>query len=182
MSIETTYLGLNSNDIAFLSMLGTWLASLGTLAAVITSLYLARASNKVKLNIISNLAILVGYLREYENDDRIINIEITNNGNKPVTIQNIGWKISKDRFLIIPLNPNPFATPLPKTISYGESVRWVIEVTAVKNLWIPDLIENGVKKEDIRKWRLIVSLTTGEQIKVKLNPTIINLIEDYLPK
>lgn len=73
--METTYFCLTSTDLAFWSMIGTWLASIGTIAAVITSLYLAHKNDKVNLIITSNLIFLVGYLREYTDDDHYVCIE-----------------------------------------------------------------------------------------------------------
>lgn len=182
MVIETTYFGLTNTDLTFWSMIGTWLASIGTIAAVITSLYLARQNDKVNLLITSNLIFLIGYGRNYNDDDHYLNIEITNNGNRPVIIQNVSWQISKGKHLIVPLNPNPIATPLPKMINYGEVARWAIEVNAVKNIWVPDFIKDGIKKRDIDKWKIVVSLTTGERIKVKPNQRIIELIQNCLPE
>lgn len=180
MSIETTYFGLTNTDLAFWSMLGTWLASIGTIAAVITSLYLARKNEKVNLLITSNLIFLLTSGREYSDDDQYIHIEVTNNGNKPITIQNIGWQMTKDRAFFVPINPNPINTPLPKMISYGEVVRWAIEVSAVKNIWGPDLIRDGIKRKDIKNWKIVVSLTTGEKFLVKPDQRIIELIQSCL--
>lgn len=180
--METTYFGLTSIDLSFWSMIGTWLASIGTIAAVITSLYLARKNEKVNLLINSNLIFLVGYLREYSNDDHYVCIEVTNNGNKPVTIQNIAWKMSKKKSFIVPMNPNPITDTLPKMINYGETVRWAIEVNAIKNIWAPDFVRDGIKRKDVKKWKIAVSLSTGEAITVKPNSRIIELIQDCLPE
>ncbi|EHU1901150.1 TPA: hypothetical protein ACIFB9_000570 [Acinetobacter baumannii] len=89
MAIETTYFGLTNIDLSFWSMIGTWLASIGTLGAVITSLYLARKSEKVNLLVTSNLIFLFSANHGYNDGDHYIHIEITNNGNRPVTIQSV---------------------------------------------------------------------------------------------
>lgn len=180
--METTYFGLTTTDLSFWSMIGTWLASIGTIAAVITSLYLAHQNTKVSLLINSNLIFLIGNGRNYNDDDHYVNIEITNNGNRSVIIQNISWQISKRTHLLAPLNPNPITTPLPKMINYSEVARWAIEVNTIKNIWAPDLIRDGIKKRDINKWKIVVSLTTGERIKAKPNPRIIELIQNCLPE
>jgi|GEM_PF-2115341 len=180
--METTYFGLTATDLSFWSMVGTWLASIGTIAAVITSLYLARKNDKVNLIITSNLIFLVGYIREYNDDDHYVCIDVTNKGNKPVTIQNIAWKISKKKSFIVPLNPNPITDTLPKMINYGETARWDIEVNAIKILWAPDFIKDGIKRKHVKKWKIAVSITTGEIITVKPNDKIIELIQSCLPE
>jgi len=180
--MEITYFGLTSTDLTFWSMIGTWLASIGTIAAVMTSLYLARKNDKVNLIVTSKLIFLFEYLREYTDDDHYVCIEITNNGNKPVTIQNIAWKMSKNKFVIVPMNPNPITDTLPKMINYGETVRWAIKVNAIKTLWIPDFIKDGIKRKQVKKWKITVSLTTGEIIMVKPNARIIELIQSCLPE
>lgn len=180
--METTYFGLTTTDLSFWSMIGTWLASIGTIAAVITSLYLARQNDKVNLVINSNLIFLVGYMREYTDDDHYVCIEVINNGNRPVTIQNIAWQMSKNKAFIVPMNPNPITDSLPKMINYGEVARWAIGVNAIKTLWSPDFIKDGIKRKHIKKWKIAVSLSTGEIIKVKPNPRIIELIQNCLPE
>ncbi|MFW2072624.1 hypothetical protein ACG9Y7_04075 [Acinetobacter gerneri] len=182
MLVETTYFGLTNIDLAFWSMIGTWLASIGTIAAVITSLYLARKNDKINLLVTSDIVFLFGYSKNYEEDsDKYINIEIVNNGNKPVTIQNVGWQMTKGKAFVVPFNPNPLTTQLPKMINYGEVARWAIEVSAVKNIWIPDFIRDGVKKQDVNKWKICIHISTGEKITVKPNKKIIELIQNNLP-
>ncbi len=66
-------------------------------------------------------------------------------------------------------------------LNYGEVARWAIEVNAVKNIWAPDLISQGIKRKDINKWKIIIALTTGERILVKPNKRIIELIQNCLP-
>ncbi|WP_396235030.1 hypothetical protein [Acinetobacter baumannii] len=181
MAIETTYFGLTNIDLSFWSMIGTWLASIGTLAAVITSLYLARKNEKVNLLVTSNLIFLFSANHGYNDDDHYINIEITNNGNRPVTIQSVSWRIDKKKAFVVPINPNLINTPLPKMLNYGEVARWAIEVNAVKNIWAPDLINQGIKRKAMNKWKIIIALTTGERILVKPNKRIIELIQNCLP-
>lgn len=57
-------------------MIGTWLASIGPITAVITSLYLARKNDKLNLIITSNLIFIIGYFREYINNDNYVCIEV----------------------------------------------------------------------------------------------------------
>lgn len=89
--------------------------------------------------------------------------------------------MSKNKSFIIPMNPNPITDSLPKMINYGETVRWAIEVNAIKTLWAPDFIKDGIKRKQVKKWKIAVHLSTGELITVNPNVRIIELIKSCLP-
>ena len=123
------------------SLLGTWLASIGTIASVIVSLWLANKNNTINLN--SNLLILISppnIEKEY------IGFYIINTGQLPVTITSINWLVYKkynilskyffypqilftkwfyrfiknDLFTAIQMFKGDLTSNLPKILKYGE--------------------------------------------------------------
>lgn len=111
---------------AILNTIGIWLAAIGTVSAVIVSLYLARRDSIIKLKIYAGHRILIGMGQE----DRpsYLSIGITNTGFRKVTIVNLGWKSGffKKTYAIQTLYPGPYSDNLPKTIADGEEARFLI--------------------------------------------------------
>ena len=74
-------------------VVGTWVAGLATFLAVMTSLHLARRGEKVRLRI------FVGIRRVMRGDgspgeDQLC-FDVTNVGDRPVIITNLGWVVGK---------------------------------------------------------------------------------------
>lgn len=60
----------------------------------------------------------------------------------------------QNKSFIVPINPNPISDTLPKMINYGETARWAIEVNAIKILWTPNFIKDGIKRKHIKNGKL----------------------------
>ena len=75
----------------FLSMLATWFAACGTTAAVVVALWLARRSDKVRLN--ASVGVYVMF--ESDRSEEGMLIAVTNLGDRPVTIASVSWTIGK---------------------------------------------------------------------------------------
>jgi hypothetical protein len=74
----------------FINTFAPWLSAVGTISAVITSLYLARKSRRIHLKVDAGLRTLVQQgspAKEY------VAITVVNRGDRAATIQSIGWKI-----------------------------------------------------------------------------------------
>ena len=73
-------------------VVGTWVAGLATLLAVMTALYLAKNVEKVRLKI------FVGIREVFPGDGSSpehVCFDVTNVGQRPVTITGVGWVIGK---------------------------------------------------------------------------------------
>jgi hypothetical protein len=151
-----------------------WLAAVGTLTAVVTSLYLARRSDRQHLEVRVGLAktpILPGvsdatefYLAPGEAPTDLLVVTITNVGRRTATLSVIYWRPVPWRRRGFIWTPPPSHSRFPITLADGESVsyRW-----AVKGL-VDNLSEMfGDEFADItgaiRLWllRLCVGTSTG---------------------
>ena len=111
----------------------TFLSAIGTLGAVIISLYLSRKNEKVKYKITRNLVVPVGFVGDFLenfyslsliNLSKYLSITIESNPyieipNKKLFLSNIDWE-----------NTNQ----LPKVINYGEKYTVTIDRKAVSTL------------------------------------------------
>lgn len=106
-----------------LSVIGTWLAGIGTLSAVIVSLCLARRNSKVRLKVCAGHRILITPGQREAPD--YCSIRITNVGFQPATITGIGWKVGlfKKKY---GTQTVPETSKLPVKLDYGDEASYLI--------------------------------------------------------
>ena len=75
--------------------LGTWIAGIATFAAVVVSLYLARRSERVHLKAHAGVRLLLR--GDGTPAEKNVEIGVTNLGDRPVTIESVGWAIGKGK-------------------------------------------------------------------------------------
>ena len=72
-------------------VVGTWVAGLATLGAVMTSLYFARSAEKVRLRIF--VGIRVAFSGDGSPGKDYVCFDVTNVGERPVIITTVGWVV-----------------------------------------------------------------------------------------
>lgn len=157
MSIETSTLWI---------MIGTWIAGIGTVGAVITSLYLASNSNKVKLLLQTKV------YEELENGNLYLVITISNVGNKIARIKNINWEISKIGMQKRNLTSRSLIRLLPVNILEGEE--HTIHIDLIENDWLSDItkLTNGYP---LKRFKLVVH-TVQDTFKTTIDESLRNQI------
>ena len=105
---------------------GTWFSGIGTIAAVIAALYLARRGEDVRLNIgVGLMEVVIGDGSPFQEH---VGINVTNLGERPVTVNTVGWAIGKGktrRFAIQPLN-SPHSAQYPIALAHGKSASFLV--------------------------------------------------------
>lgn len=134
--------------------IGTWVAGLATFAAVVVSLYLSQQSSRVKLKAVVGLRLLVG--RGVPKEE-VLQFSVTNQGDRPVTISNIGWVIGKGtkRRNAIQLFGSQFSADVPATLVHGQRADFLVSFTERPD-WLEDFAKNFLKTND---HKLLASLT-----------------------
>ena len=82
---------MTDRTIEFLTMLGTWFAAGGTIAATLLAVLLARRANKVKLEVCAGITLMVGS----DTSEEGVHIAVTNHSERPVTISGVGWRCGR---------------------------------------------------------------------------------------
>src|SRR5215469_13441862 len=75
--------------------IGSWLAGVGTIAATVVALYLARRGEKLSLRV--SVALMDVIMGDGSPFLEHLGIDVTNNGERPVTIIQIGWAVGKGK-------------------------------------------------------------------------------------
>lgn len=73
--------------------IGTWLAGIATFAAVVVSLLLATRADRVRLKVHAGIRLL--FIGDGSPAEELLEIHVTNLGDRPATVTSVGWAIGK---------------------------------------------------------------------------------------
>lgn len=108
------------------SVIGTWVAGLGTVSAVIISLWLALHHNKIKLKVTAGHRLVI--TPGEEDAPEFCSIHVVNVGVKPAKIISVSWRVGRGknkRHMIQSFNIQPYET-VPKLLTEGEDVSFMV--------------------------------------------------------
>lgn len=117
---------MNREAWQFINTFAPWLSAIGTIAAVIVSLYLASSRNKIKLNITAGHRVLAGlgtvHFPEY------LMIKIINVGFRTARVTGVGWRVGffKKEYAIQVIDKGEYSSPLPIDLSDGQEATYLI--------------------------------------------------------
>jgi hypothetical protein len=165
------------------NVIGTWLASIGTIAAVIVALYLARRVEKVRLKVYVGLVdVLMGDGSPIQPH---LGFKVTNLGERPVTINSIGWAIGKGkkRRVAVQTVSGPFTHAYPAELSHGKSADFMVSFVQTKN-WGKDFATGFVKDPSDKNLKTLVGLvqtSVGQTIEVRPDKRVLELLKRHAP-
>jgi hypothetical protein len=129
----------------FFNTFAPWLSAIGTLAAVLVSLYLARINarmNKIKLraSVGHRLIMDTGKTGPHE---EIINFQVTNIGQREANITTIAWRVGfiRKSQAIQMFDNSRFANELPVLLRDGKQAGWMISLTENEG-WLTDFCKS----------------------------------------
>ncbi len=122
----------------FINTFAPWISALGTISAVMLSLYLARRDKIVRLEVSAGHRLIVtpgapGPWPEY------LSINIVNVGHRDAQITNIGWKVGilrKQHAVQTTINDG-MSSPLPVRLRDGEEAKYLIPLNDTTR-WLED--------------------------------------------
>lgn len=167
------------------SLLGTWVASLGTVGAVITALFLAGREKRIKLSVGAGHRIILR-LGTNPNPPEYCSIYVTNTGIRKANIVSIGWKIGyeKPRTFIQTPDFNPQSSQLPVELGDGQEARYMIPLKdhTGNNDWLNQFLPYfGRRPElDIRSMKVQVYTSIGKVFESKIERGLADNILDYV--
>ena len=175
---------MSSLDIQFWSMIGTWVASVGTVSAVITSLWFAYNQNKIKLRITVRHMQLVSRTEENAPDHCVV--KIVNLSNKPAKIESIGWRAGfwKNKVSFIQMFKLPGFDDLPKVLTEGEDATFAVPFRYKGNDedWIVRFPKSVTEtsKFNLYSLKLWVHTTQGQTFAVKPDKGLVEQLRKSL--
>ena len=149
------------------ALIGTWFSGFATIFVAVVALHLARRSEKMHLKAYVGLRSLI---HVGSPATECLYIGATNLGERPVTIDSVGWSIGKRknrRFAIQTLSPLS-THQYPKKIEHGERAQFFIYFTESPN-WMRDFVAEfvqDVSDKSINTLRAQIHTSVGHSIDV----------------
>lgn len=156
-----------------------WVSGLGSLSAVVTALYLASNSRRIKLTGYCGVRLIVGAGGPKQ---ELVFLSVTNVGSRTATINNIGMRVGrfKKRHAIITLIKDFCNDGIPLSLADGQVGKWGIPLDQDKQ-WIKELAGGFVKTAtDARTLRFLVYTTHGAMKVIKPEAHLVEEIQKAL--
>jgi hypothetical protein len=154
---------------------GTWLAGIATFAAVVVSLRLASRYDRVRLKTYAGIRLL--YIGDGTPAQELVEINVTNLGERPVTISTVGWAIGKGkkrRYCIQNLS-GPYTSQYPIELTHGKSASFQVFFPVTPN-WLSDFSNKFTASGEESLSTLVATVHTsvGQTVEVKVEDNLIN--------
>jgi hypothetical protein len=159
----------------FINTFAPWLSALGTIAAVIVSLYLATQDRRVRLKISASVQVLI----QNDHTEEFIGISAVNVGRRELTIKSIGWTmgiVRKRNFFQWGLSPH--STELPARLQDGGTAMFLIPLSTADNHWVSKMREELGEPPWLKVYfmRAHVVTSVGRNFTVRIDRSIRDLL------
>lgn len=134
-----------------LNVFAGWLSAIGTLAAVVVALHLARRDHDVRVRVRAGRGKILLPPQPYDRQVEVVSISATNVGLRPVTLTAIYWRDGLFRKTHTDQRPpsNDLSTRLPAKLNDGEEATIVFELPEFEEGMAP-LLE-ALRKRKLRR-------------------------------
>lgn len=123
----------------FINSFAQWPAALGTIAAVVVALHLARRDESIRLQVTCGIVTMLQEGGSPDHGREFLSIRITNVGRRPATVNSVGWqtgwgkrrwpikRLRRRSYFWIPPR-NVYTQQLPTTLSDGQTANLISTV------------------------------------------------------
>lgn len=144
-----------------------WVSGLGSLSAGIIALYLARASQRIRLKGYCGLRVIVGF---GTTPQEVVSLVVTNIGTRSTVVNNISISVGrfrKKRFAIITLARDQYSVGIPYALADGQDAHWGIPLDQSRT-WIKDLCDGFVHTpDDVKTLQFRVHTSHGDDFVLR---------------
>jgi hypothetical protein len=132
---EPTLFGISNANWEVINGFANWFAAIGSIAAAVVALYLANRSNKpsAKVSVGHRIIVGPGSKKPYP---EIIVFKITNTGDRPIRVVQIGWKVGLFRKqYAVQTFDEAQSSPLPVELTHSQEASWFIPLDSTDEPW-----------------------------------------------
>lgn len=155
-------------QISVWNAVGTWVAGITTLLAVIVSLHLARRSEKIRIKGTAGLRVI--FAGDGAPAEEHVQIGVVNHGDRVVIINSVGWRVGKKvdaRFCIQPVSGH-WTQDYPRQLAHGEQASFLVSFKTIP-AW-PDHFAKtfirDVSDKNLKTLRALIHTSLGQTIEV----------------
>ena len=159
---------------------GTWLAGIATFGAVVVSLHLARKADAIRLQ--ASAGIRLVFAGDGTPAEEHVGISAVNRGDRPVTINSIGWRIGKGKNARHCIQPvvGQYTHQYPKQLAHGDQASFLVSFKAMPG-WPKDFATGFVqdlRPRNLKTLRAIIHTSVGESIEVVPENNLLERLRD----
>lgn len=162
---------MTTEEWKFINTFAPWFSAIGTLLAVMVSLYLAHTSRRQKLKVTASIMQMLTVGQKEDVYPEYVWLRATNIGHTKVKMTNFGWKVGffKKRTFLQTNPKNIYSSDMPTTIDEGEEATWLIDIN--DNQWMKDFYEKILEKSLWNLWslRFVVYTSKGKVFQCKVD-------------
>ena len=144
-----------------------WVSGLGSLSAGIIALYLAGASQRIRLKGYCGLRVIVSF---GTTPQEVVSVVVTNTGTRSTVINNISMRVGrfrKKRFAVITVVRDQYSVGIPFALADGQEAHWGIPLDQSRT-WIRDLCGGFVQTpDDVRTLQFRVHTSHGDDLVLR---------------
>ncbi len=158
----------------FINTFAPWLSAIGTIAAVVVSLYLARRSVRTDVRVFAAIMNLISPGQKLADSPEFFQIRAVNHGFREVVIQGIMWQLrglKSQAYVVIP-PVDPYSTKLPVRLQCGEQAQFMFSTTSFRNdaeSLLLKLKDSRSVSSATRRLRVGVYSSTGQEFLARLD-------------
>ena len=160
---------------------GTWVSSIGTIAAVISALYLAKRIENVHLNVqVGLMQVVIGDGSGFQEH---VGISVTNLGERPVTVNTVGWAIGKGKkrkFAIQPLY-SPHSAQYPIELAHGKCASFLVSFDVMPG-WKREFATGFIRDLSDKSLKTLVAqvhTSVGKTVDVHPRKDLLDALKEF---
>ncbi len=157
-----------------------WVSGIGSLSAAGIALFLARASERIRLTGYVGTRVVVGGGMPMVD---LVSISVTNVGTRATVINNIGFSVGrfkKKRQAIITVVRDAYSDGVPFALADGQKAHWGIPIGTDKK-WLREVCEGMIRtEEDLRTLRFHVYTTHGAKLTIRPEEGLLKALREVL--
>lgn len=178
---EPFLFGISKSEWELINSFANWLSAIGTLAAVVVSLYLARrlSSPTAKLTVGHRIVMTPGVKGP---NPEYIQFHIVNTGDRPIRVTGIGWKVGlwKKR-QAVQMFEGLMSSPLPVDLAHGQEAKWFVPLSVREEPWLT-YFAKGMLMPNYRlscfSLRGQAFISTGRVFNIKPESSLLSMLRD----
>ena len=178
---DCTFLGLSPQEWEIINGFANWLAAIGTIAAVVVSLWLARRQDKPRGNIWADVS-PVYFSKNSPNNRTYLIVKAVNVGDRPITVTHLSlsFGLFKKVYVAIPKACPEISALLPVELPYGKEVEWYIPLETEQFKWVDNVAKHIIESHPrvhVRAVRVHAYTASGHVLESKPDVSVASAFE-----
>lgn len=183
---SSAFLGLMPQEWEIVNGFANWLSAIGTIAAVVVALWLARRQNQQRVAIKAEVS-LVWFDKGSEKNREYLSVCAVNVGDRPVTISHLSLRFGFFRklWVAVPLPDQEVSSSFPTEITYGREAKWFIPLERDGFKWcegVAGFLADSYRSMPIRFASVYAISTTGRVFKASSGSSVATAFNKTLKK